>query len=147
VGVELQPDDLLVIRRWATDVDPALATLEISGGVVWTGFLHSSGLRNSDGSVTLGSGATVIDQLDYGVDPKPTAGSSMCRLDRPEHGWASCAPNPGLLESPDDPIEPMPIPPGAVQIVEVLANPPGPATGEKPYEFIEILNTSENEVE
>src|SRR5690606_11942614 len=56
-GVELQPDDLLVIRRWTTKVDPALTTLEISNGVVWTGFLHSSGLRNSDGSVALGSGA------------------------------------------------------------------------------------------
>lgn len=151
LGVELGVDELLVVRRWTTEVDPALAALDIFDAVIWTGFLHSSGLRNTDGSIVLETGATVIDQLDYGADPAPAAGLSLCRMDELGMIWAQCPSSPGLLGSPagmgETPIEPNPIPPGAVQIVEVLANPPGPSSGEKSYEFVEILNISENPVE
>ncbi|MFO7561706.1 MAG: lamin tail domain-containing protein [Enhygromyxa sp.] len=151
LGLELEVGELLVVRRWATDVDPALATLERSGSVIWTGFLHSGGLRNKDGSVSLEAGTMVIDQVEYGVDPAPAAGLSLCRVDESGATWIQCPPSPGVLEPAEDPTdepdEPTPIPPGAVQIVEVLANPLGPSSGEKSYEYVEIVNLSENPVE
>jgi hypothetical protein len=150
-GLELELDGILVIRRWTSDGDPALAAVELASGVVWTGFLHSGALRNTDGSVSLETATMSIDQVVYGPDtvPAPGSGLSLCRLGPAQ--WEACAPNPGppgpASDGPDDPDEPTPIPQGALAIVEVLANPMGPASDEKYYEFIEIVNLSENPLE
>ena len=147
-GLELEVDGMLVIRRWTTDSDPALTEVAIVDGVIWTGFLHSSGLRNADGSVILESSTSSIDQLAYGPEgvPAPGSGSSLCRLEADE--WTACAPNPGQLGgSSQGPDEPEPIPQGALVIVEVWANAPGTATEEKTHEFVEIVNVSENQLE
>ncbi len=142
--VELAAGDLLVIRRWATDVDAALAGLEVADGVVWVGFLHSGGLRNNDGSVVLETGSTLIDQLDY--DAPPGSGVALCRTEKLD--WVTCNPSPGSLESPAEAgAAPDPIAPGALQIVEVAANPPGPSNEEKSFEYIEIVNMSEDQLE
>lgn len=148
-GLQLEVGGILVIRRWTTSADPALAAVEQDGAVISTGFLHSGGLRNADGSVSLEAGTLMIDQVTYGPEavPTPGSGNSICRVDQEPH-WIACTPNPGLLDSgaegPDEPIEPEPIPPGALVIVEVWANPPGSSTQEKSYEFVEIVNISEN---
>lgn len=153
-GVELEVDGILVIRRWASDGDPALAAVELAEGVVWTGFLHSDGLRNADGSVGLETVTMSIDQVIYGPQgvPAPGSGTSLCRVaDSDPVEWIACPPNPGELgassEGPDEPDDPIPIPEGALAIVEVWANPPGGATEEKVHEFLEILNISENQLD
>ncbi|PRQ07757.1 lamin tail domain-containing protein [Enhygromyxa salina] len=168
VGVSLDPQALLVVQRWASDADPALAALHVIDAATFVGFLHSGGLRNADGLVTVGAASAVADELVYGAepedrpdawigDPVPSPGSarSMCRaaasdLDHDDASdWSDCAPSPGHVSSEPAkaPVEPPPIPPGAVQIVEVSANPPGPASEEKYYEFIELVNLSNVEVE
>jgi hypothetical protein len=149
--VSLAVGGILVIRRWAPSSDPALAVVEAVDGVVWAGFLHSGGLRNADGSVILETATMSIDQVTYGPDavPAPGSGKSLCMIEgtRPAE-WAPCAPNPGALAgSTEGPDERTPIPPGALAIVEVWANPPGSSTEEKVYEFIEIVNLSENQLE
>src|SRR5690606_16812917 len=88
----------------------------------------------------------------------PKSGAALCRdVAAGDHDsaadWSSCTPNPGVLAAgSDDPRSdpkpaPEPIAPGALQIVEVLANPLGPASGEKALEFIEVLNLSDVELE
>jgi hypothetical protein len=150
-GLVLEVDGILIIRRWRTDVDRELANVDVVDGVVWTGFLHSGALRNTDGSVALDAGTLSIDQVVYGPAEAVQASGSGLSLCRDGSDWVPCTPNPGQLEAsdegPDVPNERMPIPNGALSIVEVLANPPGASSEEKPYEFIEIINVSENPLE
>ncbi|KIG14659.1 hypothetical protein DB30_06470 [Enhygromyxa salina] len=168
VGFSLAPQARLVVQRWATDADPALATMRVVDAATFVGFLHSGGLRNVDGLIAVGGASEVVDELVYGAepDPRPDAwvgapvaspggGRSLCRKDpSADHDdasdWSECAPSPGLVNDNDPdkaPVEPVPIPPGALQIVEVSANPPGPASDEKLHEFVEIINLSNVEVE
>jgi hypothetical protein len=99
----------------------------------------------------------------------PESGQALCRstmsADHDDASdWSVCVPSPGSLdpaepesgsesgtetadEGSDDGDEPLPIAEAAVQIVEVASNPPGPASDEKPWEYVELLNTSQNEVE
>jgi hypothetical protein len=167
VGVTLEPGAFLLVQRWATGVDPGLAVLEISESLVSVGFIHGGGLRNADGLVRIGSAMEPVDELVYGLDlaepspgwngpatASPEPGRSICRSSPTDHDdasdWSPCDPNPGQA-TPDDVVEdprmPTTINPGDVQIVEVLANPPGPADTEKIYEYIEVLNTSDVEIE
>jgi hypothetical protein len=188
-GVELPVDGVLVIRRHADDVDPALGGVSVQGSLVFVAFLHDSGLRNGDGALGLGLDSALADVLVYGAPAPapfdsgwlgepvatPATGQSLCRSamvglvgDHDDASdWAACVPSPGSLEPVDlddeggsdsstdgssdssdtDVEEPLPIAIGALQIIEVASNPPGPATEEKPWEYVEILNTSENEVE
>jgi hypothetical protein len=152
---------ILLIYRWNTDVDPTLATQTTEGLVTRLGFLHNGGMRNAYGSVTIEAGNLPIDQVFYGAEPtEPTsgwngaavpaasAGKSLCRIDEFDHDdasdWAICAPNPGVLGAGS---LPKPIAPGAIQIVEVYADPPVPSTQKKFYEFVEIVNVSEDSIE
>jgi hypothetical protein len=166
-GVTLEPGAFLLVRRWASGVDARVTMLEVGESLVAVGFIHSGGLRNSDGLVRIGSAAAAIDELVYGLDlaepspgwngpasASPESGRSMCRNSPTDHDdasdWSPCDPNPGQATPDDvveDPREPTPITPGAVQIIEVSANPPGPAAEEKAYEFVEIINTSDVEIE
>lgn len=167
VGVTLEPDAFLLVRRWTSGVDPGRTALEVGGSLVSVGFIHASGLRNDDGLVRIGSATASIDELVYGLEltePSPgwsgpasasaESGRSLCRSSTTDHDdasdWSSCDPNPGEATPEDmteDPRGPDPINPGAVQIVEVLANPPGPAAEEKAFEYVEIVNTSDVEIE
>lgn len=183
--VELPVDGVLVVRRHADDVDPDLGGVSVQGSVVFSVFLHDSGLRNGDGAVGIGPDESLADVLVYGAPPPspfdtgwlgepvttPASGQSLCRSTMSgDHDdasdWSVCVPSPGSID-PDEPEgddsdsgtdesdessdsegdEPLPIANGAIQIVEVSSNPPGPASDEKPWEYVEILNTSENEVE
>ncbi|NVB42079.1 lamin tail domain-containing protein [Pseudenhygromyxa sp. WMMC2535] len=188
--LSLDPGDLLVIQRWAKDVDPSLAEPRIEDGVIFTGFLHASGLRNADGEIALPSAdALPHDRLVYGAAPAtsegwlgaplatPGSGESMCRLapatdsDRAED-WGACTPAAGVLEplpldqagdsdvgDPGDlgdeggasdegeEVPPAAVPFTALQIVEVHADPPGPASSEKAWEYVEILNRSTEPVD
>lgn len=180
-GVELPVEGMLVIRRYAADVDPALAGVSVQGSLVFSSFIHGSGLRNGDGAVGLGPASSFADVLVYGAAAEspfaagwigepastPESGQSLCRSTMSEDhddasDWAACLPSPGSLdvldggdesgsesggESGETGEEPLEIPEAAVQIVEVASNPPGPALDEKPWEYVEIVNTSENEVE
>jgi hypothetical protein len=167
-GVSLAPGAWLVVWRFASEVDPDLAQPDITAQVVSVGFVDSGGLRNADGRIEVFAGADLVDELVYGAEldepssgwvgmavDGPGSGQSMCRGPDPSDtnsaaDWVLCVPNPGQHGSDaggEEPSEPTPIPAGAIQIVEVSANPPGSASEEKPYEFIEILNTSENELE
>jgi hypothetical protein len=168
VGISLDPQALLVVQRWASAMDPALTVRRVVGSTIFVGFLHADGLRNADGLMTVGAASEVADELVYGADADPSpegwigdavespgSGRSLCRAaGTTDHDdasdWSNCVPSPGQLGDPDPekaPLEPTPIPPGAVQIVEVSANPVGPASDEKPYEFIELVNLSDVEVE
>jgi hypothetical protein len=165
VGVTLESGGYLLVYRFATDVDAGLATLDVGESMVSVGFLHADGLRNIDGVVRIASVAESIDELVYGIDlaepssgwqgpatPSPEPSRSLCRNSPADHDdasdWSPCDPNPGQANSADGGEDmPEPISPGAVQIVEVYANPPGAATDEKAYEYVEILNTSDVEVE
>jgi hypothetical protein len=154
-GLILGPHELLLILRWATDMDPALATVEHTANGIHVGFLHSGGLRNTDGSVELWAGDQLLDQVEYGPNtatPTPGSGRSLCRPPVDQDPWTQCdpspgAPNPGLDGGPGGGRETPPIEPGVLIITEVMANPPGPAAEEKPWEYVEIINVSENEVE
>lgn len=173
----LAVDGILVIRRWANDVDPALTAVQVEGSTIVTGFIHGDGLRNQDGVVSV-EGA---DVLVYGALPEqpvsgwiggpaaaPGSGAALCRRvpttdSNSLDDWSICEPGPGSLEpklldeqigfptdlavDTEDGESPIPIEPGAIQIVEVLADAPGPSSEEKFWEFIEIANLSENEVE
>lgn len=190
--VTLPVGGVLVVRRHASDVDPALAGVSVQGAQVFTSFLHGSGLRNADGRVAIGPSSSFADVLVYGAPSEPPfdtgwigeavatpePGLSLCRstidaapLDDHDDAsdWAACMPSPGLLgdpgtpdegetgesgetgergeESGEAPIEPEPIAMGALVIVEVMSNPPGPAADEKPWEYVELINASANEVE
>lgn len=167
VGVTLEPGAFLLVRRWTTGVDPGLTALEVGESLVAVGFVHSGALRNADGFVRIGSAAESIDELVYGLDlsepspgwsgpatASPEPGRSMCRNSPTDHDdasdWSSCDPNPGQATPQDvaeDPRMPAPINPGDVQIVEVFANPPGPAAEEKGYEYVEVVNTSDVDIE
>jgi hypothetical protein len=169
IGVTLEPGAFLLVQRWAAGVDPGLTALEVGESLVAVGFIHSSGLRNTDGVVRIGSAVELADELVYGIDlaepspgwsgpaaASPEPSRSMCRNSPTDHDdasdWSACDPNPGQA-TPEDVMEempmpmPMPISPGDVQIIEVSANPPGPATEEKPYEYVEILNTTDVDIE
>jgi Lamin Tail Domain len=170
VGVTLEPGAFLLVRRWTSGVAPDLTALEVNESLVAVGFEHGSGLRNDDGLVRIGStgsGMESIDEFVYGLDlaepsagwsgpptTSPEPGRSMCRSSPIDHDdasdWSPCDPNPGQA-TPEDvvdhPRKPSTINPGDVQIVEVLANPPGPGAGEKAYEYVEILNASDVEIE
>jgi hypothetical protein len=167
VGVMLEPGAFLLVQRWATGVDPDLTTPAVGESLVAIGFIHSGALRNTDGLVRIGSAVETVDEIVYGLDlmepssgwsgpatASPEPGRSMCRNSPTDHDdasdWSPCDPNPGQATPEDvveDPRMPMPINPGDVQIVEVAANPPGPAADEKGYEYVEILNTSDVEIE
>lgn len=176
VGVTLEPGAFLLVQRWTSGVAPGLTALDVSESRVAVGFVHGSGLRNADGFVRIGSTGSTgstgsamesADELVYGLDlaepspgwsgpptASPEPGRSMCRSSPTDHDdasdWTPCDPNPGQA-TPEDVVDvprmPTPISPGDVQIVEVLANPPGPAAGEKAYEYVEILNASDVEIE
>jgi hypothetical protein len=167
VGVTLEPGAYLLVQRWTTGVDPGLTALEVGESLVTVGFLDADGLRNTDGVVRIGSAVEAFDELVYGLDlvepspgwsgpaaASPEPSRSMCRNSATDHDdasdWSPCDANPGQATPEDvgeDPRMPMPISPGAVQIIEVSANPPGPAADEKPYEYVEILNTSDADIE
>lgn len=190
--VVLPAGGVLVVRRYASDQDAALAGVSVQGARVFTGFLHGSGLRNADGRVAIGPSSGFADVLAYGAAPEPPfdagwigegvetpdTGWSLCRsaidgtLDEDHDDaadWASCMPSEGSLDEVPMPEgesesgsegesesgesgsegldEPDPIPAGALVIVEVLSNPAGPASEEKSWEYVELINESENEVE
>ncbi len=184
-GVVLPVEGVLVIRRYANDADPALAGVSVQGSLVFSSFLHGSGLRNGDGAVGLGPSSGFADVMVYGVSAEPPfdsgwlgepaslpeSGQSLCRSPiASDHDdasdWSACSPSPGASD-PEEPGSfesetgasetgasetgadegPQSIPEGAVQIVEVASNPPGPASTEKAWEYVEILNVSENEIE
>lgn len=168
VGISLDPQGLLVVQRWVSDGDPALTALRVVDSAIFVGFLHSGGLRNADGVMTVGAASAVADELVYGADADPSpdswigdaaaspgSGQSLCRATgSSDHDdasdWSGCVPSPGQNNDTDPdkaPLEPVEIPVGDVQIIEVSANPPGPASEEKAYEFIEIINLSNVEVE
>ena len=168
VGVTLDPGGFLLVRHFASDVDPDLAVLDVGASLVSVGFLHAEGLRNADGLVRVGSTSEPSDEFVYGLDlaetspgwqgpaaASPEPSLAMCRTSPSDHDdasdWSPCEPNPGAATPTetreDPPMMPMPISPGDVQIIEVLANPPGPAAEEKAYEYVEILNTSNVEIE
>ena len=164
-GVALEPGRLLVIRRWTKDEDPELTSVELNDGNVWSGFLHADGLRNAEGFVALTTQSSdPIDGMVYGSITEglefdwlgtavalPQSGHALCRLD-PEvdtdgpGDWSSCLPSPASLGSAGA-LPPEPISPGALVVVEVCANPMGPSSEEKLFEYIELLNTSEQELE
>lgn len=160
----LGPDELLVIRRWTKDEPTTLTAVEHLDGVVWAGFLHGDGLRNADGFVAVETPTESIDGMAYGSigDPLtfdwsgaasalPSSGQSLCRVDPTldvdaAGDWHACPPSPGMTS--DEGWEPpSPVAPGALVIVEVSANPPGPSSDEKYSEFIEIINVSEEQLE
>jgi hypothetical protein len=187
--VVLPVGGVLVVRRYASDQDPALAGVSVQGARVFTSFLHGSGLRNGDGRVAIGASSAFADVLAYGVAPEspfdqgwigeavatPDSGWSLCRstidgmLDADHDDaldWSSCAPSEGSLDTPSEGgsegesgldtgtegesetgAEPEPIAAGTLVIVEVLSNPAGPAADEKAWEYVELINESENEVE
>jgi len=161
-GLVLEPGGVLVIRRWTTDGDPNMTALVIDGSVMWTGLLSSGALRNKDGIITIEFGTTLIDQLVYGLDlaepspgwsgpavPASGSGKSLCRREGPDHDdatdWSSCTPNPGVFGA--GPTKPSPIAPGALQVVEIHANPPVPESQKKSYQFVEIINNSQDQIE
>ena len=150
-GLALAPGAYLVIERWATDVDPELAEVSVDPAGIRVGFLHSGGLRNSDGSVELWAGAELVDSLEYGPETATGAvvsGQSLCLLGAPNPAWMTCPPTPGADSGVEgeDPRAPL-VEPGALVIVEVSANPPGPSSEEKSFEYVELINASENPVE
>jgi hypothetical protein len=167
VGVTLEPGAFLLVRRWTSTVDPGLAALEVGEALVSVGFLHADGLRNADGVVRIGSAVELVDEFVYGLDlVEPSSGwqgpaaaspepeRSMCRNSPTDHDdasdWSPCDPTPGQATAQngvEDPRMPMSINPGELQIIEVSANPPGPAAEEKTYEYVEILNTSDTDIE
>ncbi|EDM80717.1 hypothetical protein PPSIR1_12578 [Plesiocystis pacifica SIR-1] len=124
--LSLEPGALLVIQRWAKELEPDPTGVQVSPGVVTVNFRSSSGLRNADGSVSVGSSAQVADLLAYGesVDINsvdwlgsavaiPGSGRSLCRpIDHIEsldgsgdtntaEDWAECDPSPGALPEAD----------------------------------------------
>jgi hypothetical protein len=167
VGVTLEPGAFLLVRRWVSGVDPGLTALVVDELLVTVGFGHAGGLRNEDGLVRIGSALESVDELVYGLDlaepspgwsgppaTSPEPGRATCRSSPTDHDdasdWSPCDPNPGQATPEDvveDPRMPEPINPGAVQIVEIMANPFGPAAEEKAYEYVEIVNTSDVDVE
>ncbi|MFV8756526.1 hypothetical protein ACNOYE_38770 [Nannocystaceae bacterium ST9] len=188
-GVVLPVEGMLVIRRYADDVDASLAGVSVQGSLVFSAFLDDGGLRNGDGAIGLGSSASFDDVLVYGTLAEspfdlgwigegastPDPSQALCRSPMSEDhddasDWAPCEPSPGSIMGESDSggsegesgsgsesdsgsdtgealDEPLPIAEAAVQIVEVQSNPPGPAAGEKSWEYVELLNVSENEVE
>lgn len=190
--VVLPAGGILVVRRYASDQDPALAGVSVQGARVFTSFLHGSGLRNGDGRVAIGASSDFADVVAYGVAPEapfdkgwigepvttPDSGWSLCRstidgvLDEDHDDaldWSSCVPSAGSLDEiasagesessseggsegesesgSEMGAEPEPIAEGTLVIVEVLSNPAGPASDEKSWEYVELINDSENEVE
>jgi hypothetical protein len=164
-GMELSAGQRLVIERYANDVIVPVDRPLITEWGIAAAFSTGSGLRNGDGAVLVrGSLGEVADLVVYGAgqeapfdDPEdwtsapvqtPPAGSSTCRT-APENDtnghadWANCVPNPGLAYEPPPQIPTT----GEVTIVEVLSNPPGPASEEKLYEFVEIRNTGDEAVD
>ncbi len=101
----------------------------------------------------------------------PESGNSICRVPfdidtNSAADWLACPPSPGEVSLPEPGEtdsettgesettegemtegELEPTPPGALVIREVLANPEGSGSQEKHYEFIELINTSDVEVD
>lgn len=158
---QLEAGARIVIRRWNKDQPEALAELEWEGSNLLTGFLHNDGLRNSSGYLRLSSSEFEIDEFVYGELPAnaleqwlgepasaPPSGLSSCRTQLDEFAasaWVSCLPTPGDGEAPLEPSAP--IPAGGLAITEVWANPPGSSSEEKHYEYIEIENITEEQLE
>jgi hypothetical protein len=158
----LQPGDRLVISRLATIADLPVPTVIREGAVVRAAFADSGGLRNTDGAVALfdeqgNSGDAIIygaaqpppwdDPAQWSGSPVAAAddGNSVCRFDLTSDSntaddWTKCDATPGELPPAADDTTGEPPQSATVAIVEVLANPPGPATTEKHAEFVELVN-------
>lgn len=157
----LAPGERLVILRHATAADLPVPPVIREGAVVRARFADSGGLRNDDGAVVLADErGWLADAVLYGAPQPPpfdgapwlgapaaaaASGSSLCRPDvtidsDTAADWALCEPTPGELPPPADDTTGEPPLPAEVVAVEVLANPPGPATLEKHAEFIELIN-------
>ncbi|MBZ5713169.1 lamin tail domain-containing protein [Nannocystis pusilla] len=161
-GELLLPGERLLLERYASPADLPVPAILREGEVLRAAFAHSGGLRNEDGAVALrdqdgNSGDAVL----YGAlqpapfdesalwtgdaVPTPGAGESLCRPDATVDSdsaadWSACTPSPGQLQSePDETTGEAPLP-TTLAIVEVLSNPPGPASLEKHAEFVEIEN-------
>lgn len=158
----LAPGDHLVILRLAAAADVPVPPVIREGSVVRVTFADSGGLRNDDGAVALADqGGALGDTLLYGAPQPPPfdapavwagmpvaaadSGISLCRVDIAVDSdtaadWTSCAPTPGELPPAADDTTGDPPLPAVVALVEVLVNPPGPATLEKHAEFVELVN-------
>jgi len=179
----LPPGGVLVVRRWNKSLDPEPERFLREGSLILSGFFHGDGLKNTQGSVTIGVADADIDTILYGPaddthegwmgapSARPEAGDSLCRIRLEDHDdaldWSACISSPGEVEELPAGDEggngdgadsgtsdaetgvpsPSPIAYGALQIIEVHADPPGPASDEKYWEFIELINTSEIEIE
>lgn len=157
----LAPGERLVVLRHASAADLPVPPVIREGAVVRAHFADSGGLRNDDGAVVLADEpGSLGDAILYGAPQPPpfdaapwlgppvaaaASGSSLCRLDvtldsDDASDWALCDPTPGELPPPADDTTGEPPLPAEVVAVEVLANPPGPATLEKHAEFVELVN-------
>lgn len=140
----------LVIFRFS-DPTPAPMTLDPSMSIT-----TSSGLRNADGHVALvDASGEVVDLLVYGAAsaephtagwsgppaPDPGADEALCRTDASAwaaSAWTICPPSPEGVVATEV---------GPLRIVEVLAGGPGDLDDENIHEFIELVNTTSNDVE
>lgn len=158
----LQPGDRLVISRLGLVSDLPVPTVIREGAVVRAAFADPGGLRNADGAIALfdelgnPGDAVVYGQAQPAPFDDPTlwtgapvaaadGGNSLCRPDPTldtdtADDWSACDPTPGELPPAADDTTGEPPLPATVAIVEVLANPPGPATLEKHAEFVELVN-------
>ncbi|WAS98532.1 lamin tail domain-containing protein [Nannocystis punicea] len=169
-GEVLQPGERLLLARYASPADLPVPSVLREGAVLRAAFADGGGLRNEDGAVGLrDQDGNLGDTILYGaVQPAPFdepalwsgppaeapgAGESLCRLDPTVDSdsaadWVACAPSPGELPAPgeDSTTGEAPVP-ATVAIVEVLSNPPGPASLEKHAEFVEVVNLGPGEVD
>jgi hypothetical protein len=155
-GEALAPGERLLVARHAGPADLPDPPLTRDAAGIHVAFAADDGLRNADGGVLLRAGDAIGDLLIYGA-PQPVPwdsrgawsgppaaapgeGEALCRLAADDHDDASdfgpCDLDPG----PEDTTGDVPVDAGAVAIVEVLSNPPGPGNLEKQAEFVELLN-------
>lgn len=168
-GEVLLPGERLLLVRYASPADLPVPSILREGEVLRAAFADSGGLRNDDGAVLLrDQDGEIGDALLYGAaqlapfdDPAlwsgppaavPGAGESLCRVDPAVDSdsaadWIACAPSPGELPELGDGTTGDPPLPATLAIVEVLTNPPGPASLEKHAEFVEVLNLGPGEVD
>jgi len=161
-GEILLPGERLLLARYASPADLPVPSVLREDGVLRAAFVDSGGLRNDDGAVALlDQDGNLGDAILYGaVQPAPFdepalwsglvvatpgAGESLCRPDvtvdtDSAADWSACTPSPGGLPAePEETTGEAPLP-ATVAIVEILSNPPGPASLEKHGEFVEIEN-------
>ncbi|MCY1068723.1 hypothetical protein OV090_28555 [Nannocystis sp. RBIL2] len=168
-GEVLLPGERLLLVRYASPADLPVPSVLREGEVLRAAFADSGGLRNDDGAIGLrDQDGNFGDTLLYGAaqpapfdDPAlwsgppaevPGAGESLCRVDPAADSdsaadWIACAPSPGELPNLGDDTTGDPPLPATLAIVEVLSNPPGPASLEKHAEFVEVVNLGPGDVD